>query len=220
MAVGVRVVAEGDAKLVLELNQVRHRIRAGAVHANLAVVVHRHESERRIDVRVHHGEIQTINIRDRPPVAHGGAAQRIDAKFKAGVTNRVHVNDVAQIVDIGNDEVFLPCGHGLQRGDERQALHAGVFFIKQDIRAVLYPFCGVCVGGAAVGRVVLEAAVLRRIVRRRHDNAVGEMILTTAVVGENGMRNNRGRREAVVALDYGMYPIGGQHFQGGALGRT
>ena len=76
------------------------------------------------------------------------------------------------------------------------------------------------VGGAAVGRVVLEAAVLGRIVRRRDDDAVGEMLLAAAVVDEDGVRDDRRRRHAVVALDDRLDAVGGQHFQGGALGRA
>ena len=47
--VRVRIVGEGDAILVLQSDQPRHRVRAGAVHADHAVVIDRHEREGRID---------------------------------------------------------------------------------------------------------------------------------------------------------------------------
>ena len=61
--VGIGVVAEGEVEAVLELDQAGHRIGARAVHANLAVVVERHEPERRIDRRVGDGDIQAVTYR-------------------------------------------------------------------------------------------------------------------------------------------------------------
>ena len=82
VAIGVGVVAERDVKAVLELDQARHRIRARAVHADLAVVVERHEPECRVDRRVGDGDVQAVGIGDRLPVMHGRAAQRVDAELE------------------------------------------------------------------------------------------------------------------------------------------
>ena len=38
---------------------------------------------------------------------HGGAAERVDAELEAGGADGVHVDDVAQVVDVGQDEIFL-----------------------------------------------------------------------------------------------------------------
>ena len=46
---------------------------------------------------------------------------------------------------------------------------------------------------AAAGRVVLEAAVGRRVVRRRHHDAVGERVRVLAVPGQDGVRDGRRR---------------------------
>src|SRR4029077_761407 len=51
-------------------------------------------------------------------------------------------------------------------------------------------------------------------------NAVGEMLLATAVMHKNSMGNNRRRRHAVVALDECLYFISRQYFQCGTLRRT
>ena len=51
VAVDVGIVAPGDVETLLEADQARHRIGAGAIHADLAVVVQGHEGERRIDFR-------------------------------------------------------------------------------------------------------------------------------------------------------------------------
>ena len=77
--VGVRIVAEREAVLVFEPDQPGHRIGARAVHADLAVVIHRHERESRIDHRVDDSDVQSVDGVDRLPVGQGGAAQRVHA---------------------------------------------------------------------------------------------------------------------------------------------
>ena len=102
-----RVVGEGDAIPVLEADEPGHGVGAGAVHADLAVVIDGHEREGRIDLRVHDGDVELVDRVDRLPVVHGGAAERIDAELEAGAADGLHVDDVAQIVDVGQDEIFL-----------------------------------------------------------------------------------------------------------------
>ena len=49
VTVAVRIVRERDLVSILQRNEARHRIWTGAVHANLAIVIHCHERERGID---------------------------------------------------------------------------------------------------------------------------------------------------------------------------
>ena len=93
--VGVRIVGEGDVILVLEPDQPGHRVGAGAVHADLAVVIDRHERKGRIDLRIDDRDVQAVDRVDRLPVMHRGAAERIDAELQAGGADRLHVDDVA-----------------------------------------------------------------------------------------------------------------------------
>ena len=90
---------------------------------------------------------------------------------------------------------------------------------EQRVGAVLNPLGHVGVRRSAVRRVVLEAAVLGRIVRGRDHDAVGEVGRAAAVVGENGPRDDRRRRDAAVALEDGLDTVRGQHFERGALRR-
>ena len=150
---------------------------------------------------------------------HGRAAERVHAQLEAGAADGVHVDDVPQVVDVGQDEIFLVRGRRLDGRGERHALHAAVAAPQQLVGPVLDPLGHVGVGRAAVGRVVLEAAVLGRIVRRRDDDAVREVLLAAAVVDEDGSRDDRRRRHAVVALDDGLDPVGRQDLKRGALGR-
>ena len=62
-----------------------------------------------------------------------------------------------------------------------------------------------------IWRVILEATVRRRIVRRRDDNAVGEMLLTIPVINENGSRDDWRWCEAVVSLDDRLHVVGRQY---------
>ena len=101
MPVRVGVVGEGHVVLVLEADEPGHRVRAGAVHADLAVVIDGHEREGRIDLRVHDLDIQTVDFVDRLPVMHRRAAERVHPQLEAGGADGVHVDDVPQVVDVG-----------------------------------------------------------------------------------------------------------------------
>ena len=75
------------------------------------------------------------------------------------------------------------------------------------------------VGGAAVGRVVLEAAVARRVVRRGDDDAVGQVAVAAAVERQDRVADRRRRRVAVGRIDHRHNVIGGQHLQRRRPGR-
>src|SRR5262249_25167511 len=89
---------------------------------------------------------------------------------------------------------------------------------QQLVSAALNPLCYVGVSGTTIGRIVLETAVRRRVVRRRDDDAVGEILFTIPVINENCSRDNRRRSEAVISLDDSFNTICREHFQSGALG--
>jgi len=175
VAVRVGVVGEGNLKTILEPNEPGHRPGAGAVHADLAIVIDCHERERRIDLRVYDFNVEAVEFVDWPPVMHGRAAERVHAQLEAGSANRVPIDDVPQVVDVGQDKISRVGGPGLEGRGERHALQAGIAAPQQLVGPVLDPLGHVGVGGAAVGRVVLEAAILGGIVRGRNDDAVREV---------------------------------------------
>ena len=63
-------------------------------------------------------------------------------------------------------------------------------------------------------RIVFVAAVLRRIVRRRDDDAVGEAIRSALVVAQDRVRDHRGRRIAAAIVDHDLDAVGGKHLDG------
>ena len=213
----IGVVAEGNLVLVLECNQPRHGVRTGAIHADLAVVVHRHERKGRIDSWIHHRDVELVDGVNRRPVVHGSAAQRVDRKAQVRSTDRIHVDDISQVLDVGHQEVFL--AGSLSGRRELQALYARVACAQQRIRPVLDPMCNVGVGRPPIRRIVFKAAILRRIVRRRNDNAIGEAIATAPVVHEDRARDRGCGRVSVVPLDDRVHAVGGKDFERRALGR-
>ncbi len=52
MPVVIDIIAKGDVEFVLHRNQVCHGIGAGAIHADLAIVVEGHEGEGGIDALI------------------------------------------------------------------------------------------------------------------------------------------------------------------------
>ena len=102
---------------------------------------------------------------------------------------------------------------GLQRRGERNARDVAVLRREQLVRPLLNPLRDVGVGRAAVRRVVLEAAVLRRVVRRSDHDAVGQVRCAAAVVHQDRAGDDRRRREPAVALDDRVDAVAGQHFE-------
>ncbi len=96
VAIVVGVVGECDIEAILHLDQPRHRIRRRAIHPDLAVPIHAHETKSRIDGIVHDRRLDPIALDDRSPVVHARAAERIDADAHAGVANRVQSTTLAR----------------------------------------------------------------------------------------------------------------------------
>ena len=138
-------------------------------------MIHRHEREGRVDHRIHDGDVGLVERVDRLPVRHRRSAEWIHAELEAGGADSVHVHDVFQVVDVRQDEVVLVCNRRIDRGRERYPLDARVPGPQQLVGAVLNRLGHVDVGGSAVRRVVLEAAVIGRIVRRRDHDSVREV---------------------------------------------
>ena len=125
--------------------------------------------------------------------------------------DRVDVDDVRQVGDVGVHVVVAL--RALQRPGQRHPLHR-LEPVAQDLVGALGDHAGgVGVGGAAVGRVVLEAAVARRVVRRGDDDAVGQVAVAAAVERQDRVADRRRRGVAVGRIDHRHNVVGGQHLQ-------
>ena len=208
MAVGVRIGAADQIVLVpcavvQRIDQALHGIWRARIHANLAVVIDGHEAPGRIDLWAHHVDGQVELLIHQRPIVDRGAAKRVDAQAHAGGANHVEVDDVLQIGDIVVAIVETLDQIGLDGLIERHTL---------DVAEITEQFVGTIGDGvghvgrsrAAGDRIILETAVGRRIVGRGHDDAVGQALagealgaVGGAVVRQDGLGHDRGRREVV-----------------------
>src|SRR5215813_254701 len=218
MPIRIRVVGESNAVLVLETDEPCHGIRARTVHADLAVVIHRHEREGRIDPWVYDRDVEFVDFVDRFPIMHGSAAKRVHAQLETRGADGIHVDDIPQITDVRQNKIFLACALRLHRRNEGHSLYAGVFLPQQLVGTVLDPLGHVGIRWTTVGWVILETTVLRRIMRGCDDDTVGKMLFSATVIDENSVRDNRRRGYSIVLLNDGFDIVGGQHLERGTLG--
>src|SRR5882762_11362404 len=108
-----------------------------------------------------------VNRVDRFPVGSCGASKRVDPKPEARALNSIHIHNVSQVTDVRDDEVFLMGAASLDGCGEGHSFHDCVVSPQELVGSVLYPARYVCIGGTAVCGVVLEAAILGWVMRRR-----------------------------------------------------
>ncbi len=113
---------------------------------------------------------------------------------------------------------MAPGRGGAARPGERNALDRTELFFEQRVGAVLNPTGDLGLGGTTVGRVVLEAAVAGRVVGRRDDDPVGEIRSAGAIVGEDGMGDDRRRRVALAVVDPDVHLVRREHLEGAGPG--
>src|SRR5437899_11291427 len=103
---------------------------------------------------------------------------------------------------------------------EWDALYVRVSRAQQRVCALLNPIRHVAICRSAVRWVVLESAVLRRVMRRGDDDAVSEPIGAAAVMHQDYPRNRRSRRHAVAALNERLDSVPCKDLERSALRRT
>ncbi len=220
MAVCVGVVGEGDIESVLQLHQPGHRVWARAVHANLAVVIEGHETEARVHHRVDNSDIQAVDLVDRLPVVHAGAAKRIDRHAHTGRSDPIDIDDTPQVRYVRRHEVVIARRPRLCRGRIGHSPDLTVAAEHEGVSPFLDPRRHALIGRTAMRGVVLETAVARRVMRRRDHDAVRECPLAAAVVSEDRVGDHGRGCYAIAALNQRLDAIRGQHFERGALCRT
>src|SRR5262249_6499833 len=122
---GVWIIRKRDVILVLEIYQPRHRIGTRRIHAYLTVVIDGHERESGVDRRVRDSNVQMIDGIDWLPVRFGGTTEWVNTQLQASAADRVHVDNVSQILDIGQNEILLVGCVSFDRRGEWHALNGG-----------------------------------------------------------------------------------------------
>ena len=220
MPIVIGIAGEGDVEAVPQADQPLHRIGRRRVHPDAAVPIHRHEPERLIHHVAHDRQIEMIAVRDGSPIVDAGPAERVHAQAQPRALDRLHIDDISQIADV-RVEIVVPVRRGgAQRLLVWDAFHTFEAALHQLIRPGFDPAGDAAIGRSPSGGVVLEAAVVRRIVRRRDDNAVGQPpARAPAVVAQDGVRY-RGRRCVCVLLrEHDVDAVGREHLDSGGAGR-
>ncbi len=101
----------------------------------------------------------------------------------------------------------------------RDAFYSSQTVFEKAVRGALDGPRNVGVRRAAIGRVIFEAAILGRVVRRRDHDAVGKTIGAALVGGEDRMRDHRRRRIAVMRVDHHLDAVGRKYFERARLRR-
>ena len=219
VAVGVGVVAGGDREFVLARDQAGHRVRRRAIHPDLAVAVQGHEPERRVDAGIDHGQVQAVLVGDLAPVTDAGAAERVGANPQAGRLDGLKPDNLAQRRHVGTEEVEPSGGIGRQRPGVRHPTHFVESVFQQLVRPVLDLLGDLGASRSAVGRVVLESAIGRRVVRRGDDDAVRPSPLACRlIVNKDRPRHRRGRRVPTALVEQHGDAVGREHFERTRLG--
>jgi hypothetical protein len=97
---------------------------------------------------------------------------------------------------------------------EREALHAHEVMGKQSVRLRFDPAGYICIGWAAVGRVVLESTVLGRVMGGGNDDAVGQTGRSSPIVPQDGVRDDRCRCVPALLIDHHLHAVRRQYFEG------
>ena len=107
-------------------------------------------------------QIDPVALRDARPVVHAGAAQRIDAHADAASRGSTSMSiTFAEIVHIGGQVVVAVRGRGTPApARSGMRAHAGQARLEQPLAPASIHAGDLGVGGAAVRRVVLEAAAV------------------------------------------------------------
>ena len=169
-----------------------------------------------IDDFVHHREIQPIALCNWAPVVHSRAAERIHAQPQLRAADGLHVEHIGEIIDVRMEKIMPVRRRGALGLVESHSLHALQATFQKRISPRSNPSCDVLIGRPAVGRVVLEAAVVGRIVRGCNDDAVRESRISrrpAAVVREYGVGDHWRRGVFVAIREHDLHTVGREHLE-------
>ena len=211
VAVKINVVAEGDVKFIFQRHEIRHRVGAGTIHPDFPILIQGHKRESGVHAFVDNLNVQTVFFRDWLPIPDTRASQRVYADMNTGSCQCFHIHDAVQVVHVGGDQVNLMGCISLERFREPETFHIFQPAADDFVGAVLNPLGGVCIRGAAVRRVVLEAAVIGRVMRGRYNHPIRQAALPAGIIGQDGVGDYRRGRVAHLGVNHDFHVVAGKH---------
>jgi hypothetical protein len=106
VAIGVCIIGPSHSEAIFKLDEAGHRVRTGAVHPDLAVVIDRHKPKCRIDTRIDDCQVESERISNPIPIMNSCSAERVDTQFQATRPYRIHVKNITEVIDVGRHEVI------------------------------------------------------------------------------------------------------------------
>ena len=197
--VGVGIVGEGDVEFVAHADQPRHRVGRRAVHPDLAVPIGRHEAEGRVDRVADDGCRDPVALDDRLPEMRRSRRPadrcRSSPRTRGSPPCRRRWRDRRHRARYSRGDARRAiCARGRTGSAARPRARPPASALAA--RSIHVGDVGI--GRSAIRRIVFEAAILGRIVRRGDDDAVGETALAALVIGQDRVRDDRRRRIAAV----------------------
>ena len=125
----------------------------------------------------------------------------------------LQIDHRGKIANIGIEVRMGMYGGGAPSAFKRYSRHPAQAVGNEGVGLLFDPFGDVSIRRPAMGRIVFEAAESRRVMRWCDDDAVRETALATAIVGENRVRDDRGRSVTLVSIDHHVDAIRCQHLQ-------
>ena len=116
MPVVIGIGSPGNIEPIPQSNERCHGIRRRAIHANLAVPIHRHKAESLIDIRVHHFQLKAVVFRNAGPILHTRTAHWVHPQFEPGTANGLHVDHLIELIHVTGNIVVPVRGGRTHRG--------------------------------------------------------------------------------------------------------
>lgn len=148
-----------------------------------------------------------------------GAAERVHRDGDFLGADDIHVDDRAKVLRVFTHVVVTMRRRRVQGPFIWRALHIGKAILENLVRLRFDPARDLGLRRAAVGWVVLQAAMLGWIVRRRDDDPVGNPTRAAPIVIENRKRHRRRGCVLILIGDHDVHALRSEHFQRARLRR-
>ena len=214
VAIGVGVVGEGDVEAVARARSGRPSRRAtsspsGSCRPSRAGTKRKVGSTRVVDDR----QVEAVALGDRGPVGGARAAERVDAEAQAARADRVEVDRPREVVDVGRD-VVAAAGPAAPRPARTRARRRSPASSSALASRSIQPVTSVS-AGPPCGGLYLKPPSSGGLCEGVTTMPSALPPSAAAVVGEDRVRDDGRRREAVRGVDDDVDAVRGEHLDDG-----